>query len=1033
VAETGLSGNLPPVIVSVPLDFGATGLLYRYAARAADPDPGDTLSWTLTTAPAGMSVSADGLVQWIPTAVGAYDVTLSVTDAGGLSDVQAFTINVEPGPPAIDLTDLLPWTEKEEKKRMKHWPRDIAVNGTEIRIRREHEVMVALVPPYPVTADTLLEFDFASSREDEMHAIGLDDDRIVGNPARLFQLYGKKTDARKAIQDFHDYGPSAPAFRRYVIPVGEFYTGEMPYLTFRNMKGDAVSEFRGIRIYERRRGPAPPVAVNDSYVVQQGGVLRIGPAGVLDNDADPNGDPLLAELVSDVRNGTLNLNPDGSFTYTPNANFMGVEAVDRFTYVAVEDKGPGSFRSDPAVVTLRVTPGVVLDFRALPLLPYGRKAEKPAEPKIGEDPPGLDGVSISPDGFTLSIERHHSKAIDLTGLVPAPIITAETMLELDFAAPARGEVHAIGLDHQTKKAEKKNNIRLHGKKKWGLRGAPAYTASPGFQHLVLPVGRLLADRLDKGLNFLTLVNWGDEKKPAGVSRFRNVVIYEPQAPVAQDDTYIVYRDTVLSIETPGVLANDIPGTGAALQVENPADIVVTDAVTGLPVGAVRVNNDGSFVYTPEPGYTGTAAFRYRATDGTRVSNAATATLVVEDVPTSTGIRVQCPGDANGDAVPDPCLNPLGDPPPGECLEANPLYDERVKCMHLSSGDGFVKMADGKNQFVFSYADVTGVREDEVMTAGLLAAAAPAPTIELTEGDQFYLNLTNVGMMMRPDLFDAHTVHWHGLPEAASVSDGVPDTSIAINMGATLTYYYNVSEPGTYFYHCHVEATEHMQMGMIGNLYVHPEQNGSRINFAGRDYTRFAYNDGDGSTGYHREYPIQLTAFDPAFHDSSLNVQPLPFANMKDKYGLINGRGYPDTVKPGALPAPPENGGQVSQPHSSLVTAERGERVLLRISNVAVTRDFTIRTLGLSMQVVGKDSRLLRNPVTGENLYYETDTLIVAGGDAYDVILDTAQAEPGTYFLYTTNLHYLSNNTEDLGGIMTEIVVCSPGDTACLNP
>ena len=46
------------------------------------------------------------------------------------------------------------------------------------------------------------------------------------------------------------------------------------------------------------------------------------------------------------------------------------------------------------------------------------------------------------------------------------------------------------------------------------------------------------------------------------------------------------------------------------------------------------------------------------------------------------------------------------------------------------------------------------------------------------------------------------------------------------MGASITYYYNIVEPGTFMYHCHVEATEHMQMGMLGNLYVHPQQDGA---------------------------------------------------------------------------------------------------------------------------------------------------------------------------------------------------------------
>jgi hypothetical protein len=39
-----------------------------------------------------------------------------------------------------------------------------------------------------------------------------------------------------------------------------------------------------------------------------------------------------------------------------------------------------------------------------------------------------------------------------------------------------------------------------------------------------------------------------------------------------------------------------------------------------------------------------------------------------------------------------------------------------------------------------------------------------------------------------------------------------------------------------------------------------------------------------------------------------------------------------------------------------------------------------------------------------------------------VILDTAAVPAGTYFLYTTNLNYLSNNQEDFGGMMTKIIV-----------
>jgi len=379
------------------------------------------------------------------------------------------------------------------------------------------------------------------------------------------------------------------------------------------------------------------------------------------------------------------------------------------------------------------------------------------------------------------------------------------------------------------------------------------------------------------------------------------------------------------------------------------------------------------------------------------------------------VNIQCPGDSNGDAIPEP---------------GHPAFRPNVKCMHVSGGDGFSVMGDGTVLYTFGFADLTGIADnpatpiDERMEAGMLAAEWSAPTIVLDEGDEFYLNLTNVGMLMRPDLFDPHSVHWHGFPQAASIFDGVPDASISINMGSTLTYYYNVVEPGTYLWHCHVEATEHMQMGMLGNLYVRPAQNklpaGTNLNgFIHQAGFKYAYNDADGSTRYDVEFPIQMGGFDGYYHEQHLAVQPLPFALMKDTYAMLNGRGYPDTVNPGWLPAPAENGGKVSQKVSSLIQATAGQKVLLRISNVSIARFYTLATLGVPMRVVGKDARLLRGP-DGKNLAYVTNSVTLGGGETADVILDTTGMAPGTYFLYTTNLNYLSNNTEDFGGMMTEI-------------
>jgi FtsP/CotA-like multicopper oxidase with cupredoxin domain len=377
-------------------------------------------------------------------------------------------------------------------------------------------------------------------------------------------------------------------------------------------------------------------------------------------------------------------------------------------------------------------------------------------------------------------------------------------------------------------------------------------------------------------------------------------------------------------------------------------------------------------------------------------------------------------------------------------------EDGIKCDHLAAGDGMVTMADnyqntgaGKPLYVFSFADlplpgvdgapteVSGNYPGWVMEQGMLAANAPAPTISVDEDDELFLSLTNVGMAMRPDLFDPHTVHWHGFAQASAVFDGVPDASISINMGATLTYYYQAKDAGTYMYHCHVEAAEHMQMGMLGNLFVRPRQNkcdtltddpaipGTVCPGTHNSGDTYAYNDGDGSTRYDVEYPIQIGSFDPDFHDASFNVQPLPFAGMRDRYFLLNGRGYPDTANPNALETvDPLGNTQVSQPVSSLITAAPGQRILLRISNLSVTQFYTLGTSGLTMDVVGLDARLLRDGA-GNNMNYQTNSLTLGGGQSADVII-VAPATPGTYFLYTKNLDQLANDAENFGGMMTEI-------------
>jgi gliding motility-associated-like protein len=92
-----------------------------------------------------------------------------------------------------------------------------------------------------------------------------------------------------------------------------------------------------------------PVSENDSYVTIEDMQLTVDMPGVLDNDSDPDNNSLSAVLVSNVTHGVLSLNTNGSFTYTPNANYNG---FDSFTYQASDGQTTGN----TATVTITIQP-----------------------------------------------------------------------------------------------------------------------------------------------------------------------------------------------------------------------------------------------------------------------------------------------------------------------------------------------------------------------------------------------------------------------------------------------------------------------------------------------------------------------------------------------------------------------------------------------------------------------------------------------------------------------------------------------------
>jgi FtsP/CotA-like multicopper oxidase with cupredoxin domain len=358
----------------------------------------------------------------------------------------------------------------------------------------------------------------------------------------------------------------------------------------------------------------------------------------------------------------------------------------------------------------------------------------------------------------------------------------------------------------------------------------------------------------------------------------------------------------------------------------------------------------------------------------------------------------------------------------------------VKRLHLAGTDGWVAMPGAApqdlpffpdplapapfNTYVFGFRNVTGMTAAQV-TAQRGHAQISAPMLSFDEEDDIYITLTNLGLQQRPDLFDGHTLHWHGFVNAIPLFDGVPELSLAVPVGRDFTYFYRPHDAGTYMYHCHFEDVEHVQMGMTGMVFVRPKQNGNTALYRSGKY---AYNDGDGSTGYDREFAFMITELWSAAHYRDAHIQVNDWTDFDPSFFLLNGRAYPDTLAPNGDPLQTTAGPLQYQPISSLVRCNTGDRVLLRLSNLGY-ENHSMSVDNIDLTIVAKDASLLVGR-DGTKNYLATNAVDIGPGESRDVIF-TAPA-PGEYLLYDRNYSYLDNGGgPGYGGMITKIVVGAP--------
>ena len=303
-----------------------------------------------------------------------------------------------------------------------------------------------------------------------------------------------------------------------------------------------------------------------------------------------------------------------------------------------------------------------------------------------------------------------------------------------------------------------------------------------------------------------------------------------------------------------------------------------------------------------------------------------------------------------------------------------------------------------NTYIFGFRNVTGLtaqqKSDQKMKAQHNAPLFWVNQYDDSLNNEFRLQLTNLGLAIRPDLTDSHTLHWHGFRNVIPFFDGEPTGSVSVPVGRDFTYVFRPRDPGTYMYHCHVEDVEHVHMGMTGLVFVRPLQNGNTSFYPSGKY---AYNDGNGSTGYDREFAMFLSEVWAEAHWCDSHIQLPDWSDYKVDFSLLNGRAYPHTLAPngsvdpfnpvrdasGDLIAPSGHPELQYQPLSARVTCNAGERVLLRFANLGF-RESSMTLAGIKMRVVGRDATPMRGR-DGTDTSYAADTILLGAGESFDVI------------------------------------------------
>ncbi|BAV04820.1 thrombospondin type 3 repeat family [Filimonas lacunae] len=420
-----------------------------------------------------------------------------------------------------------------------------------------------------------------------------------------------------------------------------------------------------------------PVAANDNYTTPEDQALSIAAPGVLSNDTDVDGDALTAAIVTNAAKGTVTLQSNGSFLYTPNANYNG---LDSFTYSVCDASNACatgkvylivSAVNDAPVVSnasYSATEDQVLTIAAPGLVSNGSDVDGDALTAALVTQAQHGTVVVNADGsFTYTPNANYNgsdvftyqlcdpsgactqatASVTVSPVNDAPVAVADNYTateDVTLNVSAANGVLSNDTDVDGDRLTASLLIQAaHGSVTMNADGSFSYTPAADYNGVD---------------SFTYRVCDPSNACATGTVKFNVTAVND--APVARRDAYTVAEDSVLTIAAPGLLFNDYDVDGDAF----------TASLSAQPVhGAVTVNANGSFVYTPAANYNGTDSFTYRACDAGGLCSTATVILTVtavNDAPVAandsyttaedTRLDIAAPGvltndsDVDGDAI-----------------------------------------------------------------------------------------------------------------------------------------------------------------------------------------------------------------------------------------------------------------------------------------------------------------------------------------------------------------------------------------------